>query len=68
MRNITNTKKFQCMMCGYIIEVPYGMPKPMRCPRCGAPAQFIHRIDKGPRWGRGRGACWGWRQRGPQPQ
>ncbi len=48
------TKKFQCFACGRIIEVPRGMPKPISCPYCKAPAQFIHRIDKGPPQGRGR--------------
>jgi len=41
-------KKFQCAACGNIIEVPYGMPKPAVCPRCGAPSIMIHRLDKGP--------------------
>ncbi len=47
------TKKFKCFSCGKIIEVPRGIPKPMRCPYCGAPAQFIHRLDKGPPRGAG---------------
>ncbi|RLF21685.1 MAG: hypothetical protein DRN15_02010 [Thermoprotei archaeon] len=51
-------KRFQCMACGNIIEVPYGMPKPLQCPRCGAPHHMIHRVDRGRGrrgWGRGRG-------------
>ncbi|MCD6510362.1 MAG: hypothetical protein J7L11_08270 [Thermoprotei archaeon] len=55
------TKKFLCTACGYVIEVPYGMPKPTACPRCGAPAMMIHRLDAG---GRGRG---GRRGRGGPP-
>jgi predicted RNA-binding Zn-ribbon protein involved in translation (DUF1610 family) len=49
------TKKFRCFACGNVIEVPRGMPKPQACPRCGAPAQMIHRLDKGAPGGR-RGA------------
>jgi len=49
------TKKFKCFACGKIIEVPRGIPKPMRCPYCGAPVQFIHRLDRGPPAGAGRG-------------
>jgi len=41
------TKKFKCFACGRIIEVPRGIPKPMKCPFCDAPAQFIHRLDRG---------------------
>ena len=51
-------KLFQCSSCGYMIEVPQGIPKPQICPRCGAPSIMIHRINKGPpggRRGRGRG-------------
>ena len=51
----TPTKRFQCFACGNVIEVPQGMPKPPACPKCGAPAQMIHRIDKGALGGR-RGA------------
>ena len=53
------TKKFKCFACGKIIEVPRGVPKPLRCPYCGSPQQMIHRLDKGPPGGlrgrRGRG-------------
>lgn len=52
----TTTKKFICYACGRVIEVPYGVPKPVACPFCGAPEAMIHRLDKGPhRRGRGRG-------------
>jgi len=45
-------RKFQCVACGYVFEVPHGLPRPMRCPRCGAPAYMIHRVDRGRhRWG-----------------
>jgi len=47
-------KKFMCTNCQGIIEVPYGTPKPEICPHCGAPANCIHRIDRGGR-GCGRG-------------
>jgi len=49
------TKKFQCFACGNVIGVPQGVPKPPACPKCGAPAAMIHRIDKGPPGGRGAG-------------
>ena len=56
-------KYFQCGKCGEIIEVPQGVPKPLNCPKCGAPATMIHRLDKGPPGGRrGGGPPW---QRGP---
>ncbi|RLG60565.1 hypothetical protein DRN86_02245 [Candidatus Geothermarchaeota archaeon] len=51
-------KRFRCGACGHVIEVPYGIPKPVQCPKCGAPAMIIHRVDKGP--GRRRGRR-GWR-------
>lgn len=41
-------KRFMCYNCNRVIEVPYGVPKPVQCPHCGAPAYMIHRIDKGP--------------------
>ena len=45
-------RKFQCMACGYVFEVPHGLPRPMACPRCGAPGHMIHRVDRGRhRWG-----------------
>lgn len=44
-----STRKFKCSSCSYEIESPYGIPKPQACPKCGAPAQFIHRVDTGPR-------------------
>jgi predicted RNA-binding Zn-ribbon protein involved in translation (DUF1610 family) len=56
-------KHFQCSNCGQVIEVPQGVPKPLNCPKCGAPATMIHRLDKGPPGGRrGGGPPW---QRGP---
>jgi rRNA maturation endonuclease Nob1 len=57
------TKKFRCFACGNVIEVPRGMPKPAICPRCGAPAVAIHRIDRGPPGGR-RGGGPPWTQQG----
>jgi DNA-directed RNA polymerase subunit RPC12/RpoP len=45
-------KLFQCSNCGQIIEVPQGVLKPNNCPRCGAPAMMIHRLNKGPPGGR----------------
>ena len=45
-------KKFLCGACGRVIEVPYGVPKPVTCPYCGAPGFMIHRLGAG---GRGRG-------------
>ncbi|OYT62475.1 MAG: hypothetical protein B6U69_01735 [Thermofilum sp. ex4484_15] len=44
-------KKFLCRACGRIIEVPYGVPKPMTCPYCGAPGFMIHRLNAGGRGG-----------------
>jgi predicted RNA-binding Zn-ribbon protein involved in translation (DUF1610 family) len=41
-------KKFQCGSCGEIIEVPKGIPKPVKCPKCGAAAYMIHRLEPGP--------------------
>ena len=56
-------KRFICFKCGKVIEVPYGIPgKPPQCPYCGAPAIFIHRLDKGGGWGRGRGRRFGFQQ------
>jgi len=49
------TKKFRCFACGNVIEVSQGVPKPLGCPNCGAPAAMIHRIDKGPPGGGGAG-------------
>lgn len=48
---------FKCLNCGHQFTVPYGAPRPMQCPKCGAPT--IMRIDKGK--GRGRGKRWGMR-------
>ena len=56
-------KRFMCFNCKKIIEIPYGVPKPVQCPYCGAPAYMIHRIDGGGR-GRGRGGM-GWGRGGP---
>ncbi len=56
-------KRFMCYNCNRIIEVPYGVPKPIQCPYCGAPHYMIHRVDPGGRgWGRGRGFGRGWRR------
>lgn len=49
-------KRFQCGSCGEIIEVPQGVPKPTKCPKCGAQGFMIHRLEPGPPSGRrGRG-------------
>jgi len=64
--NVPN-KRFICTQCNRIIEVPYGTPKPAKCPYCGAPAYMIHRIDKGRGGfgrGRGQGRGPGWSGRG----
>jgi len=57
-------KIFQCFNCGKTIEVPYGVPKPVQCPHCGAPGYMIHRVDKG-RGGFGRRGFYG-PARGPR--
>jgi len=44
-------RRFICLQCNNIIEVPFGQPKPMTCPYCGAPSYMIKRLDK-PGWGR----------------
>ncbi len=44
-------RRFRCLSCGYEFEVPYGQPKPLQCPNCGAPPSMIVRIDRG--YGRG---------------
>ncbi|MCQ5376343.1 MAG: zinc ribbon domain-containing protein [Methanomassiliicoccales archaeon] len=41
-------KVFRCANCGHIIEVPFGLPKPSSCPKCGSPASLIHRMNPGP--------------------
>jgi len=49
-------KRFLCYNCNKIIEVPYGVPKPLQCPYCGAPHYMIHRIGpRGGGWGGRRG-------------
>jgi predicted RNA-binding Zn-ribbon protein involved in translation (DUF1610 family) len=62
------TKKFRCFACGNVIDVPQGAPKPSVCPRCGAPATMIHRIDKGPPGGMGAGRAGGGRGAGGPPR
>ena len=50
------TRKFRCYDCGNEWEVPHGtggMGRQMKCPQCGS--NNIHRVDSGPRSGRGRG-------------
>lgn len=42
-------KRFVCLKCKHVIDIPYGTPKPLKCPYCGAPGYMLHRIDKGPR-------------------
>lgn len=49
-------KKFVCLQCNHIWEVPYGTPRPNNCPQCGS--TNVHRApeDRGyARRGRGRG-------------
>ncbi|MDH5754319.1 MAG: hypothetical protein OEY95_03815 [Candidatus Bathyarchaeota archaeon] len=59
-------KRFQCGNCGQIIETPQGVPKPPNCPKCGAPAIMIHRLNKGPPGGRrGRGGGPPWQRSSP---
>jgi hypothetical protein len=40
-------KDFQCGNCGQIIEASQGVSKPLNCPRRGAPATMIHRLNEG---------------------
>jgi len=50
------TRKFRCYDCENEFEVPYGtggMGRQMKCPKCGG--NNVHRVDSGPRAGRGRG-------------
>jgi len=61
-------KRFQCGNCGQIIEVLQGIPKPPSCPRCGAPAFTIHRLDPGPPGGRRGGGGGRGRGRGGGPR
>jgi len=51
-------KKFICSKCNTTIEVPYGTPKPEKCPNCSCEGVYIHRADEncGRGMGRGRGA------------
>lgn len=58
------TRKFKCLNCGYEFELPYGVPRPMQCPKCGAPVNAIVRVDRGAGRGRGqrRGFCRGFKQ------
>ncbi len=42
-------KVFECAVCGYRFEIPFGVPKPSFCPRCGAPDINVHRSDRGRR-------------------
>ena len=60
---LRGSRKFRCLNCGYEFEVPFGQPKPMNCPRCGAPANMIVRIDRGrgKGWRRGQGGRGGFR-------
>ncbi len=58
------TKKFRCFACGNVIEVPQGIPKPQICPKCGASAQVIHRIDRGAPGGRRSAGGPPWAQQG----
>jgi len=60
------TKRFRCFVCGNIIEVPQGMPKPVACFKCGAPAQMIHRVDRGPLGGRRGAGGPRWAQQGAE--
>ena len=53
-------KRFICLSCKKIIEVPFGVPKPIKCPYCGAPHYMIHRVDPPGKWWRRRGPRWGY--------
>ncbi|MCD6403758.1 MAG: DUF134 domain-containing protein [Nanoarchaeota archaeon] len=48
-------RRFLCYNCGHKWEVPYGAPRPAKCPKCGS--TNIHRAPedrgyarRGPRW------------------
>ena len=57
------SRRFRCLNCGYEFEVPFGQPKPMNCPKCGAPANMIVRVDRGrgKGWRHGQGGGGGFR-------
>jgi len=38
------SRKFRCSECGYTWEVPYGNPRPSRCPQCNS--INIHRAEE----------------------
>lgn len=38
------SRKFRCSECGYTWEVPYGSPRPSRCPQCNS--INIHRAEE----------------------
>lgn len=53
---MADEKTFKCSKCGHIFKVPYGIPKPDKCPNCGVESIYVHRIDGGGRgMGPGRG-------------
>ncbi len=56
-------RRFRCLNCGYEFEIPVGQPKPMSCPKCGAPANMIVRVNRGrgKGWGHGQGGRGGFR-------
>lgn len=55
---------FLCEDCGHEWEEKHGTGRPEKCKKCGS--NNIHRIDAGPRTGRGRGPSAEGRGRGPR--
>ncbi|MGQ9706944.1 MAG: DUF134 domain-containing protein [bacterium] len=56
--HIMSQREFQCANCGHTFSVPFGVPRPSECPKCGSTS--IHRIDTdrgAATTGRGRGPC-----------
>lgn len=57
-------KKFKCYACQNKWEVPYGSPRPGKCPKCES--TNIHRAEEDRGFGRGKGIC-GRKQSGQGP-
>jgi len=55
------SRRFRCLNCGYEFEIPFGQPRPISCPKCGAPANMIVRVDRGRGWRHGQGGGGGFR-------
>ncbi len=53
MVEMVGMRRFKCGKCGYEWEVPYGVERPEKCPKCGSTA--IYRIDNERGAGRGGG-------------